>query len=166
MDDSFIPMPAKRYFTISEVSKLCGVKAHVLRYWEREFTQLRPVKRRGNRRYYQLYEVKLICQIRQLLYEHGFTIVGARNRLQEFAESVSIADFESDPIFLQCKLQEKQNDNPSSSVLGISTPSAANAQNMTLEIPLDSDPKVTMLLLASVRFELINIRDDLLGPVF
>ena len=77
------PIPAKRYFTIGEVSELCGVKPHVLRYWEQEFTQLRPVKRRGNRRYYQHHEVLLIRRIRELLYEQGFTINGARNRLEE-----------------------------------------------------------------------------------
>ena len=76
-------IPAKRYFTIGEVSELCGVKPHVLRYWEQEFTQLRPVKRRGNRRYYQHHEVLLIRRIRELLYEQGFTISGARNRLEE-----------------------------------------------------------------------------------
>jgi DNA-binding transcriptional MerR regulator len=81
--DSLPPIPAKRYFTIGEVSELCGVKPHVLRYWEQEFTQLRPVKRRGNRRYYQHHEVLLIRRIRELLYEQGFTISGARNRLDE-----------------------------------------------------------------------------------
>ncbi len=75
------PIPAKRYFTIGEVSELCGVKSHVLRYWEQEFTQLKPVKRGGNRRYYQHHEVILIRRIRQLLYEDGFTISGARGRL-------------------------------------------------------------------------------------
>src|ERR1700687_4218924 len=76
------PIPAKRYFTIGEVSDLCAVKPHVLRYWEQEFTQLKPVKRRGNRRYYQHHEVRLIRRIRDLLYEQGFTINGARNRLE------------------------------------------------------------------------------------
>ena len=79
-------IPAKRYFTIGEVSELCGVKPHVLRYWEQEFTQLKPVKRRGNRRYYQHHEVLLIRRIRQLLYEEGFTISGARHRLDQPAE--------------------------------------------------------------------------------
>jgi DNA-binding transcriptional MerR regulator len=78
-------IPAKRYFTIGEVSDLCGVKPHVLRYWEQEFTQLKPVKRRGNRRYYQHHEVLLIRRIRELLYDQGFTISGARNRLDEIA---------------------------------------------------------------------------------
>ena len=79
------PIPAKRYFTIGEVSDLCCVKPHVLRYWEQEFTQLKPVKRGGNRRYYQHHEVLLIRRIRQLLYQEGFTISGARNRLGESA---------------------------------------------------------------------------------
>lgn len=81
------PIPAKRYFTIGEVSELCAVKAHVLRYWEQEFTQLRPVKRRGNRRYYQHHEVLLIRRIRELLYEEGFTISGARQRLEHDADA-------------------------------------------------------------------------------
>lgn len=79
--DNLPPIPAKRYFTIGEVSDLCGVKPHVLRYWEQEFTQLKPVKRRGNRRYYQHHEVLLVRRIRELLYNQGFTISGARNRL-------------------------------------------------------------------------------------
>ncbi len=81
------PIPAKRYFTIGEVSDLCGVKPHVLRYWEQEFTQLRPMKRRGNRRYYQHHEVLMIRRIRDLLYDQGFTISGARNKLQELVQS-------------------------------------------------------------------------------
>ena len=87
--DSLPPITAKRYFTIGEVSELCGVKPHVLRYWEQEFTQLRPVKRRGNRRYYQHHEVLLIRRIRELLYEQGFTISGARNRLDESLSAAS-----------------------------------------------------------------------------
>ncbi len=85
------PIPAKRYFTIGEVSELCGVKPHVLRYWEQEFTQLKPVKRRGNRRYYQHHEVLLIRRIRQLLYEEGFTISGARLRLNQGVEEAGKA---------------------------------------------------------------------------
>ena len=81
--DALPPIPAKRYFTIGEVSELCGVKPHVLRYWEQEFTQLKPVKRRGNRRYYQHHEVLLVRRIRELLYNQGFTISGARNRLDD-----------------------------------------------------------------------------------
>ena len=83
--DRLPAIPAKRYFTIGEVSELCGVKPYVLRYWEQEFTQLRPVKRGGNRRYYQHHEVLLIRRIRELLYRDGFTISGARNRLDDSA---------------------------------------------------------------------------------
>ena len=89
------PIPAKRYFTIGEVSDLCAVKPHVLRYWEQEFTQLKPVKRRGNRRYYQHHEVLLIRRIRDLLYEQGFTINGARHRL----ESDALPDVVSPPSY-------------------------------------------------------------------
>ena len=85
MDTALPPIPVKRYFTIGEVDDLCGVKPHVLRYWEQEFTQLRPMKRRGNRRYYQHHEVLMIRRIRELLYDQGFTISGARNKLQELA---------------------------------------------------------------------------------
>jgi DNA-binding transcriptional MerR regulator len=98
--DELPPIPAKRYFTIGEVSELCGVKPHVLRYWEQEFTQLKPVKRRGNRRYYQHHEVLLVRRIRELLYQEGFTISGARNRLEEFgARSAAAANEEpADPV--------------------------------------------------------------------
>jgi DNA-binding transcriptional MerR regulator len=88
MEKALPPIPAKRYFTIGEVSELCGVKPYVLRYWEQEFTQLKPMKRRGNRRYYQHHEVLLVRRIRELLYDQGFTISGARNRLAD-AGSVS-----------------------------------------------------------------------------
>ena len=87
MEKALPAIPAKRYFTIGEVSDLCGVKPYVLRYWEQEFTQLKPMKRRGNRRYYQHHEVLLIRRIRELLYEQGFTISGARNRLTESGQS-------------------------------------------------------------------------------
>jgi DNA-binding transcriptional MerR regulator len=83
MEKSLPTIPAKRYFTIGEVSELCGVKPYVLRYWEQEFTQLKPMKRRGNRRYYQHHEVLLVRRIRELLYDQGFTISGARNRLTD-----------------------------------------------------------------------------------
>ncbi len=87
MEKTLPPIPAKRYFTIGEVGELCGVKPHVLRYWEQEFTQLRPMKRRGNRRYYQHHEVLMIRRIRELLYNQGFTISGARNKLQEMVQT-------------------------------------------------------------------------------
>ena len=111
------PIPAKRYFTIGEVSELCGVKPHVLRYWEQEFTQLKPVKRRGNRRYYQHHEVLLIRRIRELLYEQGFTINGARNRLDdgmgvgikaESAASAAVRPAPSDAVSLTHIRQELQ----------------------------------------------------------
>ena len=103
------PIPAKRYFTIGEVSELCGVKPHVLRYWEQEFTQLKPVKRRGNRRYYQHHEVLLIRRIRELLYEQGFTISGARNRL----DGPNEAEIKADSV--QSTTQSDLNLNPSTS---------------------------------------------------
>ncbi|MES2018145.1 MAG: MerR family transcriptional regulator [Pseudomonadota bacterium] len=89
-------IPAKRYFTIGEVSELCGVKPHVLRYWEQEFTQLKPVKRRGNRRYYQHHEVLLIRRIRELLYEQGFTISGARNKLDSRGADIASDEGQND----------------------------------------------------------------------
>ena len=89
-------IPTKRYFTIGEVSSLCGVKPHVLRYWEQEFTQLRPMKRRGNRRYYQHHEVLMILKIRDLLYDQGFTISGARNKLLEVADTDTDTNTDSD----------------------------------------------------------------------
>ena len=87
MENTLPAIPAKRYFTIGEVGDLCGVKPHVLRYWEQEFTQLRPMKRRGNRRYYQHHEVLMIRRIRDLLYDQGFTISGARNKMQEIVQA-------------------------------------------------------------------------------
>ena len=104
------PIPAKRYFTIGEVSELCGVKPHVLRYWEQEFNQLKPVKRRGNRRYYQHHEVLLVRRIRELLYNQGFTISGARNRLDEtgILEAVTVDAQESSKSIggLRAELQD------------------------------------------------------------
>ena len=99
------PIPAKRYFTIGEVSELCGVKPHVLRYWEQEFTQLKPVKRRGNRRYYQHHEVLLIRRIRELLYEQGFTISGARARLDEAAVQLKSSSSRFNSALLRREIQ-------------------------------------------------------------
>jgi len=96
MEKALPAIPAKRYFTIGEVSDLCGVKPYVLRYWEQEFTQLKPMKRRGNRRYYQHHEVLLIRRIRELLYEQGFTISGARNRLSDAQARGAAAAFEAE----------------------------------------------------------------------
>jgi DNA-binding transcriptional MerR regulator len=102
MEKPLPAIPAKRYFTIGEVSELCGVKPYVLRYWEQEFTQLKPMKRRGNRRYYQHHEVLLIRRIRELLYDQGFTISGARNRLADVAPPVrpglALADADGDDL--------------------------------------------------------------------
>jgi DNA-binding transcriptional MerR regulator len=92
MEKTLPPIPAKRYFTIGEVSELCGVKPYVLRYWEQEFTQLKPMKRRGNRRYYQHHEVLLVRRIRELLYDQGFTISGARNRLTDHGAMLPAPD--------------------------------------------------------------------------
>ena len=103
MENSLPSIPAKRYFTIGEVSDLCGVKPHVLRYWEQEFTQLRPMKRRGNRRYYQRQDVIVIRQIRGLLYEQGFTIGGARNKLT--GEEARSDSTQSQQIIRQARLE-------------------------------------------------------------
>lgn len=108
MESPLPPIPAKRYFTIGEVGELCGVKPHVLRYWEQEFTQLRPMKRRGNRRYYQHHEVLMIRRIRDLLYDQGFTISGARNKMQELLaverEKKRGADLAFDPAEVDASL--------------------------------------------------------------
>ncbi|SFM85624.1 DNA-binding transcriptional regulator, MerR family [Nitrosomonas nitrosa] len=106
--ESFPPIPAKRYFTIGEVSELCGVKPHVLRYWEQEFIQLKSVRRRGNRRYYQHQEVLLIRRIRELLYEQGFTIHGARSRLQP--DTISIPSNSAEVSFSKVDLQFLRNE--------------------------------------------------------
>ncbi len=104
---SLPPIPAKRYFTIGEVSELCGVKPHVLRYWEQEFTQLKPVKRRGNRRYYQHHEVLLIRRIRQLLYDEGFTINGARHRLDQGVSEATVKAAPDVPTVNSASLREE-----------------------------------------------------------
>lgn len=108
-------IPAKRYFTIGEVAQLCGVKPHVLRYWEQEFTQLRPMKRRGNRRYYQHHEVLMIRRIRDLLYDQGFTISGARNRLQDLlpaAQAEVLPEmWASEPVSVPAQGDNAQADN-------------------------------------------------------
>ena len=100
------PIPAKRYFTIGEVSELCGAKPHVLRYWEQEFSQLKPVKRRGNRRYYQHHEVLLVRRIRELLYSQGFTISGARNQLEDIVDVEKPGEQSLTPELLRSELQK------------------------------------------------------------
>ena len=122
MEKSLPAIPAKRYFTIGEVSELCAVKPHVLRYWEQEFTQLKPMKRRGNRRYYQHHEVLMIRRIRDLLYDQGFTISGARNKLQEVVQAerdkrrsgeVMLAGFDSHDLADAADLLDNDAESPS-----------------------------------------------------
>ncbi|MDX1499108.1 MAG: MerR family transcriptional regulator [Woeseiaceae bacterium] len=105
-NDELPPIPGKRYFTIGEVSDLCAVKPHVLRYWEQEFPQLKPVKRRGNRRYYQRQDVLIIRQIRSLLYDEGFTIGGARQRLTGDSAKSDVS--QSQQIIKQLRIELEQ----------------------------------------------------------
>ena len=149
MEKALPAIPAKRYFTIGEVSDLCGVKPYVLRYWEQEFTQLKPMKRRGNRRYYQHHEVLLIRRIRELLYEQGFTISGARNRLSDAqaargAPAVSEDDFDDDI-----------------EVIDVGAALAADAEELELP-PVLAEPGVR-LTATQVRDELLSIRDLLVA---
>ncbi|MBC7954937.1 MAG: MerR family transcriptional regulator [Cytophagales bacterium] len=140
MEKALPPIPAKRYFTIGEVSELCGVKPYVLRYWEQEFTQLKPMKRRGNRRYYQHHEVLLIRRIRELLYDQGFTISGARNRLSDTlvaARSVAVADGVDEPAD--------------------EVPLAAIPVSPALPVPVDGHQR--MLPAQHLRAELLSIRE-------
>ena len=147
MEKALPAIPAKRYFTIGEVSDLCGVKPYVLRYWEQEFTQLKPMKRRGNRRYYQHHEVLLIRRIRDLLYEQGFTISGARNQLTDNgtartqAERASPTDAAADAVELEQMIDDLQ----------------AEASAALAEIP---QPEVSTIALSmpQMRQELISIR--------
>jgi len=150
MEKTLPAIPAKRYFTIGEVSELCGVKPYVLRYWEQEFTQLKPMKRRGNRRYYQHHEVLLIRRIRELLYEQGFTISGARNRLTDVAATRHEAP--SRPSAESAKAGRSAADD------GDRDEAAGDADGVEYE-PLGS----VTLSAAQVRQELLSIR-GLLGP--
>lgn len=149
MENSLPPIPAKRYFTIGEVGELCGVKPHVLRYWEQEFTQLRPMKRRGNRRYYQHHEVLMIRRIRELLYEQGFTISGARNKLQELA---------------QTEREEKRRRDDEDGAIDVIDLDAVIHEDDTVVVSATlSPPVVQPALLDEVRRELLEIR-ELLRP--
>ncbi|HRH88914.1 MAG TPA: MerR family transcriptional regulator [Rubrivivax sp.] len=143
MEKALPPIPAKRYFTIGEVSELCGVKPYVLRYWEQEFTQLKPMKRRGNRRYYQHHEVLLVRRIRDLLYDQGFTISGARNRLSELGHGLRGAG-------------------PSNGAMAVDEAAEAtgSATETAAALPL---PEVSEFTLQQVREELRSIR-ELLAP--
>jgi DNA-binding transcriptional MerR regulator len=139
MEKALPAIPAKRYFTIGEVSELCGVKPYVLRYWEQEFTQLKPMKRRGNRRYYQHHEVLLIRRIRELLYEQGFTISGARNRLTESGHARSnthhAADDGVDVIELPEVIEDMASDAPSAATpASIDPPSEVSIVQMRQEL--------------------------------
>ncbi len=153
MEKTLPAIPAKRYFTIGEVSDLCGVKPYVLRYWEQEFTQLKPMKRRGNRRYYQHHEVLLIRRIRELLYEQGFTISGARNRL-------------TDASALRHAPMAERAPNSQSPTRESETGSDESELDATLDghaPPLADAVGSLTLSTAQVRQELISIR-GLLGP--
>ncbi len=140
MEKALPTIPAKRYFTIGEVSELCGVKPYVLRYWEQEFTQLKPMKRRGNRRYYQHHEVLLIRRIRDLLYDQGFTISGARNRLLDALPPASSAAFDDD-----------EDDIPS-------TPAPVSPNGAAA-----APPQPLALEASHLRAELLSIRELLVG---
>ncbi len=143
MEKTLPQIPAKRYFTIGEVGELCGVKPHVLRYWEQEFTQLRPMKRRGNRRYYQHHEVLMIRRIRELLYDQGFTISGARNKLQELVQSErERRQFDDDQVIEIFDLD---------AIL----PSEALVKEPAMNAPGSNGS----MLLSSVRRELLEIRE-------
>ena len=139
MENSLPPIPAKRYFTIGEVGELCCVKPHVLRYWEQEFTQLRPMKRRGNRRYYQHHEVLMVRRIRGLLYEQGFTISGARNKMLEIIT--------------------EERPNKSDAAADEANFGASDAMGGAAVQGLEGPPGTHHFLSASVRDELLQIRD-------
>jgi len=144
MENGLPAIPAKRYFTIGEVSVLCGVKPYVLRYWEQEFTQLTPVKRRGNRRYYQHHEVLLIRRIRELLYDQGFTISGARNRLAEQEPAVRVDRNNGDAVLPVEALEED-----------VHVAASPVVPALAEDLPV---PDVTELDFTQLRGELLSIR--------
>ena len=152
MEKPLPAIPAKRYFTIGEVSDLCGVKPYVLRYWEQEFTQLKPMKRRGNRRYYQHHEVLLIRRIRELLYDQGFTISGARNQLTEGIPAARVSDDAEAPPHGESAEVATEHDH--------AEPTAAGAALLSAAIPV---PEVHELAPSQLRAELLSIRDLLLA---
>ncbi|HLO96847.1 MAG TPA: MerR family transcriptional regulator [Burkholderiaceae bacterium] len=158
MDKALPAIPAKRYFTIGEVSELCGVKPYVLRYWEQEFTQLKPMKRRGNRRYYQHHEVLLIRRIRDLLYDQGFTISGARNQLADgLARPETAASFHDEAVAAEALAQE------------LHTIEASHSQAMAMAADKHESARLSIsvekLSLEQVREELLAIRSTLLAQL-
>jgi DNA-binding transcriptional MerR regulator len=153
MEKSLPPIPAKRYFTIGEVGELCDVKPHVLRYWEQEFTQLRPVKRRGNRRYYQHHEVLMIRRISDLLYAQGFTISGARNQLQESAQAQRDGRKNAQLPGSQLDAADAQDDH------GVDTQSAASGAGAVLSTQPFPIHTFTTPMQNGLRKELLEIRD-------
>ena len=163
MEKNLPAIPPKRYFTIGEVSDLCGVKPYVLRYWEQEFTQLRPMKRRGNRRYYQHHEVLLIRRIRDLLYEQGFTISGARNRLaeggaQDIAADTTFTDDAEIAIDESGVGQGSVDDMPSWTVARAQPESRAVSMAANRPVAVDSLSVTVSPSADSVREELMSIR--------
>jgi DNA-binding transcriptional MerR regulator len=175
MEKALPAIPAKRYFTIGEVSELCGVKPYVLRYWEQEFTQLKPMKRRGNRRYYQHHEVLLIRRIRDLLYDQGFTISGARNQLSEGLPPAVVQNFRDEAEAaqaLEAMDEAFEADDDTGGAVEFATlavaarPTASHAQPLkaaeaSLTLPVRVAEPVTSL--DQVRAELLAIRASLLG---
>jgi DNA-binding transcriptional MerR regulator len=155
MENALPAIPAKRYFTIGEVSVLCGVKPYVLRYWEQEFTQLKPVKRRGNRRYYQHHEVLLIRRIRELLYDQGFTISGARNRLAEQGPGARAPRANGEAMASGEQQAEVLTEEAADEGADMAVDVASDA-----ELPL---PDVSEVDLDQLRVELLSIRKLLAG---
>jgi DNA-binding transcriptional MerR regulator len=156
-------IPAKRYFTIGEVSDLCGVKPYVLRYWEQEFTQLKPMKRRGNRRYYQQHEVLLIRRIRDLLYDQGFTIIGARNRLMDAPVGIEPTSLDSDDVDQASNVDDDADDMPEALLSGagrsnIIEASVALAAEMSAKATARSPVHSSPLVGEQLRDELLSIR--------
>ncbi|MCY4743733.1 MerR family transcriptional regulator [Pelomonas sp. UHG3] len=171
MEKALPAIPAKRYFTIGEVSELCGVKPYVLRYWEQEFNQLKPMKRRGNRRYYQHHEVLLIRRIRDLLYDQGFTISGARNQLSEGLPAATVQSFREEAEAARQHddemLDELDADDAGAALIAAAAarPLAPatrplKAAEATLTLPIE--PVAPLTSLEQVRAELLAIRTALL----
>jgi DNA-binding transcriptional MerR regulator len=160
MENSLPSIPAKRYFTIGEVGELCGVKPHVLRYWEQEFTQLRPVKRRGNRRYYQHHEVLMIRRIRDLLYEQGFTISGARNKMQELAQLQKGVRKDSAPALdIESDLADEWDADTNADADSEGLDDEAIPKKLATESAQRATPLQANSSLPSLRRELMDIRD-------